>query len=132
MTTAIETVQEGQWISQAARDHGVPKTTLYDLIRPRYASRCLHSIWNHKYDSICFNKFLNPPLVSNPPRRKRELRHARLLTSGTAFDMLKEKEKKKQEEAEMKEKKRKEREEMKKRKKQEQSKKAEERVRKQE
>ena len=30
MTTAIEAVQDGQSISQAARDHGVPTTTLYN------------------------------------------------------------------------------------------------------
>ena len=50
--------------------------------------------------------------MSTPSGGKGELPRARLLTSATAFEMLREKEMKKQEEAEMKEKKR---EEMKKR-----------------
>ena len=78
------------------------------------------------------SKLLIPPQVSTPSGRKEEPPRARLLTSAAAFEMLKEKERKKQEEAEMKEKKRKEREEVKKRKEEEQRKKAEERARKQE
>jgi transposase-like protein len=35
MTAAIKAVQEGQSISQAARDHGVPKTMLYDRVSGR-------------------------------------------------------------------------------------------------
>ena len=35
MTTAIKAVQEGRSISQAARDHGIPKTTLYDRVSGR-------------------------------------------------------------------------------------------------
>jgi hypothetical protein len=71
-------------------------------------------------------------IVETAAGRKGEPPRARLLTSATAFEMLKEKERKKQTEAGMKEKKRKEEEEMKKRKEEEQRKKAEERARKQE
>ena len=39
MKAALEAVKEGQSISQAARDHGVPKTTLYD----RVSGRVVHS-----------------------------------------------------------------------------------------
>ena len=35
MKAALEAVKEGQSISQAARDHGVPKTTLYDRVSGR-------------------------------------------------------------------------------------------------
>ena len=49
------------------------------------------------------SKFLIPPQVSTPSGRKGEPPRARLLTSAAAFEMLKEKERKKQEEAEMKE-----------------------------
>ena len=59
--------------------------------------------------------------MSTPSGGKGEPPRARLLTSATAFEMLREKERMKQEEAEMKEKKR---EEMKKRKEEEQRKKA--------
>ena len=69
--------------------------------------------------------------MSTPTGRKGEPPRARLLTSSAAFEILKEKERRKQEEAEMKEKK-KEREEAKKRKEEEQRKKAEERAKKQE
>ena len=75
---------------------------------------------------------LVPPQVSTPSGQKGEPPRARLLTSAAAFEILKEKERKKKEEAELKEKKKKEREEMKKRKEEEQRKKAEERARKQE
>ena len=70
--------------------------------------------------------------MSTPTGRKGEPPRARLLTSSAAFEILKEKERRKQEEAEMKEKKKKEREEAKKRKEEEQRKKAEERAKKQE
>ena len=61
------------------------------------------------------SKFLIPPQASTPTGRKGEPPQARLFTSSAAFEILKEKERRKQEEAEMKEKK-KEREEAKKRK----------------
>ena len=77
------------------------------------------------------SKFLIPPQVLTPTGRKIEPPRARLLTSSAAFEILKEKERRKQEEAEEKEKK-KEREEAKKRKEEEQRKKAEERAKKQE
>ena len=35
MKAAIQTVEDGQSVSKAARDHGVPKTTLYDRISGR-------------------------------------------------------------------------------------------------
>ena len=35
MKATLEAVKEGQSISQAARDHGVPKTTLYDRVSGR-------------------------------------------------------------------------------------------------
>ena len=78
------------------------------------------------------SKFLIPPQASTPTGRKGEPPRARLLTSSAAFEILKEKERRKQEEAEMKEIKKKEREEAKKRKEEEQRKKAEERAKKQE
>ena len=79
-----------------------------------------------------FSKFLIPPQVSTPTGQKGQPPRARLLTSSAALEILKEKEKKKQEEAEMKEKRKKEREEAKKRKEEEQKRKAEERAKKQE
>ena len=35
MTAALEAVKKGESISQAAREHGVPKTTLYDRVSGR-------------------------------------------------------------------------------------------------
>ena len=70
-------------------------------------------------------------IVETAAGRRGEPPRARVLTSATAFEMLKEKERKKQKEADMKEK-RKEGEEMKKRKEEEQRKKTEERAKKQE
>ena len=245
MKAALEAVKEGQSISQAARDHGVPKTTLYDRVSGRvvhgskpgpqpYLSRFLErqkdlslrqgdttahvrmdamnretvehyfsllhdvlsthdlldkpaQIYNVDESGVPLNpsppkvvspiryasssesvlrhfssvtplqeiavdssprktesgtsktpstsslsKFLIPPQASTPTGRKGEPPRARLLTSSADFEILKEKERRKQEEAEMKEKKKKEREEAKKGKEEEQRKKAEERAKKQE
>ena len=35
VSNAVKAVQEGQSISEGARDHGVPKTTLYDRVSGR-------------------------------------------------------------------------------------------------
>ena len=145
MTAAIKAVQEGQSISQAARDHGVPKTTLYD----RVSGRVTHGTnpgpqpYLNSQEEKELGKYLEHcakvgcgktrrdvlTIVETAAGRRGEPPRARLLTSATAFEMLKEKERMKQKEAEMKEKKRKEGEE---RKGEEQRKKAEERARKQE
>ena len=45
---ALEAVKEGQSISQAARDHGVPKTTLYNRVRGRVYSS-LQQTWPQPY-----------------------------------------------------------------------------------
>ena len=70
------------------------------------------------------------PSLSTPISRKTQLPRARLLTSTAALEILNEKERKKQQEADLKEQKRKEREEMKQKKLEEQSRKVEERARK--
>ena len=148
MTAAIKAVQEGQSISQAARDHGVPKTTLYDRVSGRvtYGTSPGPQLYLNSqeekepgtYLKLCAKVGCGKTrrdvltIVETAAGRRGEPPRARVLTSATAFEMLKEKEGKKQKEAEMKEKKRKEREEMKKRKEEDQRKKAEERARKQE
>ena len=147
MTAALKAVEEGQSISQAARDHGIPKwTSPAETIASPGVSLTQHfsevtpltgipidmstpgtrasvhnntQISNFEPSSSC-HSFCKR---GEPPR-------ARLLTSATALEMLNEKERKKQEEAETKEKKRKEREEMKKRREEEQRKKSEERAKK--
>ena len=55
MTTAIKAVQEGRSLSQAARDHGVPNTTLYDQV----SGRVMHGT----------------TLAPNLTKRKRSLAH---------------------------------------------------------
>ena len=75
-------------------------------------------------------KYLVAPSLSTPISRKTQLPRARLLTSTAALEILNEKERKKQQEADLKEQKRKEREEMKQKKLEEQSRKVEERTRK--
>ena len=40
METAIKAVEEGETVSQAAHDHGIPRTTLFNCI----SSRATHSV----------------------------------------------------------------------------------------
>ena len=105
MTAANKAVQEGQSISQAARDHRVPKTTLYDWVSGRVThgtnpgpqpylnsqeEKELGTYLKHCAKVGC-GKMRRDVLtiIETAAGRRGEPLRARLLTSATAFEMLK-------------------------------------------
>ena len=123
----------GTGINKAAREHGVPATTLKD----RLSGHVAHGTKPGPRPNLSIEEetelgtFLVCPANATPSGiRRKSLPRARLLTSAESLTMLKEKEKKQQDEKEQKEKRKKEREEKKKQREADMKRKAEERAKK--
>ena len=80
MKTAIKAVEEGQSISQAACDHGIPNTTLYDRVYGRV---------KHGTNPGPQPDSTTDLIVRTVSGRKGAPPRARLLTSATAFEVFK-------------------------------------------
>ena len=111
--SALQTPSNSRTPASASSTSPIPATTLQSTT------------------STSFSKYLSPPqFQSTPSGKTKELPRARLLTSAKAVELMLEKERKKQEEAEVKERKKKEREEAKNRREAELKKRSEEHAKK--